>query len=315
MKISVEQYIEAYNKKDDVIGMFKSGVYNFSKNGSYVPDPYVGFRLREIRSRYLNISKTYRRLSMQISKKHSIENQKIFFYGGSVMFGYYSTSDETTIPGLISATNDKLHTYNYALPAATLSQNFSHYVNKVLVETNDLNKRHKVVCLIGYNEFLSSYRYKLKYGTPVVSTHNALWGPSKIGQFLYKIPGYKFRLGEPKMENFNLTNLVNDTIKTIEVFNSTVEAFGGEFILFIQPSLSTARKEKIGIEIQQETDMQFFKYYQEFNASLIRYFTKKSNIHNLTSIFDRCRFQIYLDQIHIGTKGNEIIAKEILARI
>ena len=131
MNYNYDLYKHAYDLDDDITGMFESGIYNFSSNGTYQPDPYVGFSLRNIRSPYLNIIQRYKRETLR-NVNHKKSKSKVFLYGGSVMFGYYSVSDIKTIPGYMSILKKDLQITNFALPAATIVQNFSHYVNKVI---------------------------------------------------------------------------------------------------------------------------------------------------------------------------------------
>jgi len=311
MKFNPDLFKSAYDFDDDITGMFKSGIYGFSSNGTYQPDPHVGFSLRNVKSPYLNILERYKRETyrdIEIKKYKS----RAYFYGGSVMFGYCSVSDIKTIPGYISILNKDVQITNFALPATTIVQNFSHYVNKVINTFNTFRENHYVSCLIGYNEFILSYRRNLKYGVPAISIHESVWGPAKIGQVLFRLPSYKMRLNEVAKEEFELNRLVGQVVNSIEVFRKVVEDFGGNFSVFLQPCLSGREKILCGRELDLVPDNEFTSNYLKFIEAINTHFENQNIIYDLTQLFLSKKFQIYIDQVHLGSKGNKLVAEKIL---
>ena len=91
----VNERFDAYYDKVDI---FSSNVYAHARNNEFVLDPYIGFklkRLKKIIDKKTILKTNY--LGLRAADNFLNEKFDIVFLGGSLVYGAFSPSNDTTI--------------------------------------------------------------------------------------------------------------------------------------------------------------------------------------------------------------------------
>jgi len=301
----------AYDKNAD-LGFFAQQIYAFSSNSNYFPDPYMGFRLIAQKSKYLSILEDGSRSLGSTSISNLYDNKKglLLCYGGSVMFGSYSASDAKTIPGYLGKSENLSKNYeikNLALPGAIIVQNFSHFFNYVYPKLA-YGRKFRIVFLFGFNEFQSMVINNSIYNSPIVGPLQSLLGKSRI---------VKLIKSKSRIKDINSARIATSTkieidslINHAEAFARLISLIGGEAFFYFQPILSRSKKKRIEIEnkfgkLDIENLDYFVSNFRNKNSNYIKF-------RDLSDIFDSVDDQIFIDEVHMGCKGNRLISQCIV---
>ncbi len=251
------------------------------------------------------------------------ENEfRIFVLGGSVLYGLYSTSDETTIPGYLqSFLNDLDNDYDIKVINAGANAHSSFdetYLikNKILEFDPDL-----IIVLDGWNDLAK----------PIIKNPDEYDEMEKLGQYslvirkYYKtIHLYEF-VERVWKKQFSSSNEVMPNIETMQEKGTLWQERWNEIcklskeqnfdvIVTLQPYLGGGNKPLTDWEkrsIEEFTNIAPSSSYHIMKEKITGLNENCSTTKDLTKIFDNQKDLIYFDYVHFGDKGNKILAKEL----
>tara|TARA_B100000963_G_scaffold360234_1_gene390388 strand:- start:13178 stop:14368 length:1191 start_codon:yes stop_codon:yes gene_type:complete len=278
--------------------------------------------------------------------RHTIDqpanfSRRILIFGGSTVWGSGS-SDKNTIPSIIQkkinkGINQKIKVINYGFTTVTINQQLN-LLKSIKIDTNDI-----VIFYDGGNDIFQSMVNENPDGSII--------GYNQSNKFNIFIQNLKFFLSntsntyklmssiKSKFNQNELQNCINEEedesnvlinngfehyISKIKQANKYVINNGAEFFHFLQPSLfykdnkyseyekKIIENSPLGInecKVYQERVNNGYEYFSKnYNTSL-----KNLNSNNLINILDpvQTKEEYYLDNLHISSAGNKIIAEEI----
>ena len=310
-RLDLALYSDAYDPNAD-LGFFDLQIYAFNVRSNYFPDPYVGYKIQVANSKYLTLLKDGSRSIGNLVKSDNQEPEKdlLLCYGGSVMFGCYSASDSRTIPGCLAkleSVTNKFEIKNYGLPGGTILQNFSHFFNYAYPSLRP-GRQFQLVFLFGFNEYRALYHYGLRSSESIVGPFQALLGNTRVARIISKQKRARdinaHRLSSaPDIELGFLINQMN-------VFAKLVSELGGKVNFVFQPTLLRSKKVRHGLENTYQNPKE-----TEFNSFVERFSHEISEHHNfidLSDIFNQIPSQIFIDDVHMGCKGNRLLADSLV---
>lgn len=307
----ISDFSDAYDKNVD-LDFLTQQIYAFNSNDDFFPDPYMGYKIQSKKSKYLTfLEDGSRSIGFSTSTPPDADNRVLLLcYGGSVMFGSYAATDSKTIPAFLGQINPIVDTYeikNYALPGGVITQNFSHFLNYIY-PTLKPGRHFKIIFLFGFNEYQTLYKHGLTYNAPIVSPLQALVGAGWTQRLNNKTHRQKDILSSrisdsPEKELDRLINHIN-------IFSELISQLGGEIELYFQPTLIRSQKIRVARE----------NTYEKLTVSNLDYFVnriregilKSQTFSDLSNIFDNISHQIFVDEAHMGCRGNRLLAKSIL---
>lgn len=244
------------------------------------------------------------------------EQPKVYFFGGSTMWGY-RVPEQETIPSRFAA-DAKVHSVNHGEIGYTAHQSlvlllqllqeghrpslvvFYDGVNDVAIkcETGHTPQSHgeekEIAALLRGSDTPSSFAHYFK---PVVRLANRIGG--QIGKALAVSP-YDCDTNPAKAEAI-AENLVRDW----QFAKLLTESFGGKFVGVLQPVAYLSKTPTGQIKPMPGLERQYQAVYP-----LIKKKLAGGPFHDLTAALDITE-PIYIDYNHITAKGNEIVARAI----
>ena len=208
-----------------------------------------------------------------VEKPNSV--YRIFMLGGSTMFGYGATSDETTIPGYVQ----EFFQNNYeGIDIQVINagiQGADSFAELNLIETKLLNYSPNMIIIYdGWNDLREQN------------------SPSEI----YNNWDSMCKLG--KQNEF-------DVIVALQ----PIAGFGNKALTKQELELS-----KSGTDYDNNPLIDSFEKYNEYTKNLERLENCQTNV-NLRSVFDNETSPIYWDQGHVSDKGNNLVASALQEKI
>ena len=208
-----------------------------------------------------------------VEKPNSV--YRIFLLGGSTMFGYGATSDETTIPGYVQ----EFFQNNYeGIDLQVINagiQGADSFAELNLIETKLLNYSPNMIIIYdGWNDLREQN------------------SPSEI----YNNWDSMCELG--KQNEF-------DVIVALQ----PIAGFGNKALTKQELELS-----KSGTDYDNNLLIDSFEKYNEYTKNLERLENCQTNV-NLRSVFDNETSPIYWDQGHVSDKGNNLVASALQEKI
>jgi len=119
------------------------------------------------------------------------------------------------------------------------------------------------------------------------------------------------KLKKQKNHTPNMSKYLDELCSNINFFNNHNKNL--KIYFFIQPNLITSKKRKTNYENQviQSRQIEKIQFCKNFYTQLNKRTKNISNVFNLENVFDKNEDTIFIDEAHVGDKGNEIIAKKI----
>jgi len=242
--------------------------------------------------------------------------------GGSVMYGVYATSDDTTIPGHLQQLYNEFtgdHNIRVINGGANTHESFAEthlIMNKILDFKPDL-----IIVLDGWNDLV----------TPIKREYNEPTGLEQIEQYslvirkYYKtIQFYEFldRVWTKQFDNEPRKQHSEDTMEEKallwksrwEKVCELGEKENFKVIITLQPLLGVGNKVLTDWELRNVKELTYQNpapSYHIMQNKLEELETKCTAVEDLTSIFDAEDSMIYFDVGHMGDKGNGMIAQKI----
>ena len=265
-----------------------------------------------------------------------------FFLGGSSAFGWYSSSDATTITGYLNALQAEYHFVNAGMPSWNSTQELFRTVHQILKFAPDL-----IMTYDGANDAAILNRYEtlgLDYppGTPETfetlhqmvddlkgggrgwfNLHERLFPTMMRGirKMRWKASAVRDRAGDEAIERG-----VEAYVHNLQVMHDVMSAREGRFVGFFQPIRSMHAN--IPAEHVRKDRLPTFRKFHELAMNRYR---PKFEYHDFTSFFD-AHFEeipsidahsgadvtdstIFVDEVHLHDEGNRLIAEGIIARM
>ena len=254
-------------------------------------------------------------------EKTNDSEYRIFMVGGSVMYGVYATSDDTTIPGYLQQFYNEL-TVDYDIHVINAGANtHESFAETNLVKNKILDlKPDLIIVLDGYNDLYSTVKreYHEPTGLDQIEQYSLV-----IRKYYKTIQFYEFleRVWIKQFDN-EQKNLNDDTIeeKTFlwksrwEEICELGEKENFKVIITLQPILGVGNKVLTDWElrnVKELPDQNPISTYLPMQDQLKDLEKKCTATADLTDIFDDETGLIYFDYAHMGDKGNGIIAQKI----
>jgi lysophospholipase L1-like esterase len=306
----------------DNFDILESKIYSHYRNREWIADPYVGFRLDRIKKTLNNqIIVETNFLGLRSGDNFLKENYDTIYLGGSVIYGAFSTSNETTIPSFYEKISNQ-KTLNAGIGGHILNQHFSFYFN-YLVKLHPKN----LIIVFGFNDMSNCYNgkkyteikldvlqqnYVLKKNLYKDSTKlfcKSIIDFLKLNIISSKI--FKNNSQEKNKPKSKLESYLDDLFFVIELFNNL--KINSNIYFFIQPNLITTNKKLSSYEnnILSNIDPSKIEFCKYFHKKLSNKLISFENVINLENIFDNDEKTIFLDDVHINDLGNQKFAKKI----
>ena len=291
---------------------------------------FIGWRMEKLNFKYTNISGPY---NGRKSKGESLNNS-VWFFGGSTMWGW-GTSDNQTIPSHFNSLTN-IPVYNFAENSWTSRQSLNQLINAI----GDNNNPSVVIFYEGVNDIHQQCRHEIK-SLPAhsreIQIQNALKqlpNTEGITNFIlspYRAIHRKLRIQSPVV-NRSQTKVydcdINEAkarlvaqhlVNNLYTAHALSKSKSFEFYSILQPNLFTTKtnseyfppdkvKENLELEIQyrivyplilKEID-KYCEFDKDFCSSFI----------NGTDWLDGTN-NIFIDFCHINSLGNKVIAQRL----
>jgi lysophospholipase L1-like esterase len=249
---------------------------------------------------------------------NTIDDRKVYFFGGSTMWGIGSPDARSTIPSQFAAAT-KVRSENYGEIGYTAHQSlvqllqmlqaghrpslvvFYDGVNDVAIKCErgltpeSHGQEREIAALLRGSDSPSSFAYYLK---PVMRLAQRV--SSQLSKSLSVSP-YECDT-DPKKAEAIAENLIRDW----QFAKMLTESFGGKFIGVLQPVSYLSKTRLDHLNRPAGLDRQYQTVYPLIREKI----AKGGQFNDLTSALDVDE-KIYIDYNHITPKGNEIVAGKI----
>jgi hypothetical protein len=264
----------------------------------------------------------------EIIKDESSDKIKIFVVGGSTVFGWASSSDNSTIPAYLQKNFDKNSNYNVEVINAGIPNAWS-FTELNLVQQKILQFNPDIIIIYnGWNDVGKSTKSWLNY----FNTNESQQNNSSINNNTIK------RI----LANFKTTTLLRDLNEFVNIkldqnengrahveykkelvdvwFNNlrTVCETGNtnnfDTIIILQPLVGTGERELMKHDktwFKTNTHQEILNSYSLYEEALESLDDNCTLTLNYLDVFDDYDYPVYYDVGHTVDRGNEIIAEKI----
>jgi hypothetical protein len=307
-------------------GFFQEVIAGYSDSVIY--PPFVMSAMDGLRGRYLNVERRRRRTTAAPAGLGPCK--KVFFLGGSTMFGHGAADDET-IPSYVvkHAAQDGVcvDATNLGMPMYVSFQELIR-LEEVLVEGDVPDV---VVFCDGWNDFLYAKERPARYlrsgqhkgDSPIYMVleeqydhHLERWGDLRDvleeNSALYWLTSGKVRLfggRQPESDRSDeggLDRMVKNMTGTARLARALAAHYDFQVLSFVQPTVWT-RKTPSAFE-QAQFDAADVEPYRQFRETLVR-----DGFIDLGDALDEvpATTSLYLDEGHMAGPGNSLVARAI----
>jgi len=287
-------------------------------------EPYVHWKREPFEGTYLNVDENGHRVTVKPVLSDSAK--KVFVFGGSTVWGT-GVMDIHTIPSILQEElGPDFDVYNYGEMGWVAAQEFN-----MLLSLLSKGEIPDIVIFYdgGNDSFASVYSPAIPRDPQNVRNHEEALKTS----YLYRmIQGSTLRKTLRRLtRNVNWDEVVRDSIdvnsmELINLYNHHIkqvqaiaEAYDFEVYFFWQPILlsQSRQMEEYELEFINKTsevrlDAEALIYEKAKEAFSSR---EEEGVFFIGDIFNEVEGPIYMDWIHVGEKGNRIIADEFIHRI
>ncbi len=289
-------------------------------------EPFTGWKTRPYTGKTTNIGDNGLRAVPGNPSEHS-QRKIVRFFGGSTMWGEGS-DDGHTIPGIFSRLNPEFDVYNHG----QLAYNSRQELDALISVYAKSEKTDVVIFYDGVNDAaflcpkeiteLPAHRLVPMYREKLYTGKFAL-----VTELVYKIfmddiinlvqkVTYK-----PSPENSPYDCIQNPEkaeaiaemmIKNWEMAHEIVTERGGEFYAVLQPAAFISNPRTDHLKLDEELGRNFNAIYGRLKEKIAD--RQHPWIIDLSNAFDGDQY-IFIDFCHVSPNGNEIIARNISARV
>ena len=268
---------------------------------------------------------------------NKIEKEKSIMVGSSTTFGVGATSDEKTIPGILS-NKSQYFFYNFGGRAFNGLQE---YVLTTLM-INNLKNTKKILLYSGMNDVYMSYNKSFipTFPGPFYFNKDFLVNmDNKVSSFGQKIKDFLFIIYKKQKENklnlsfpkIKLEEIVFRNIKLWKLFSKSINT---EVIFFLPPFLPWSKEEKSYSKEEKEITAYIKKtggakntsYFNEIEKDynkIVKLFEDNCKKHEIKfydcNVLFRAKAHndkwLFVDKTHLTDYGNELISNFILEKL
>jgi len=281
---------------------------------------FVGWRRYSYEGETINIDD--RGMRRTVDRTPNDANRRIFFFGGSTIWGT-GVSDEFTIPSQFASITNNYQVSNYGEAAYSAHQSLETLI-RLLQEgerpdiavfydgVNDV----KYKCRKKHSWFSHSwedqYGLKIELYDSVLSLDYVL-GPLRQAAIRFKQAVAQRINGDVRTYNCHKNpekakKIAAALVEDWKIAKTLVESHGGRFFAFLQPISYFSRTRLDRIPVSEELKAQFELIYPMIKAHA----DGSQGFHDLTDVFDRDEY-IYVDYAHVSPNGNQYAAERILS--
>ena len=318
---------------------------------NFLYDPYRGFKNPpNFKSTFVNTDKYGRRLSLYKPMDHKAD-LVIGMFGGSTMFGIGAEGDEDTIPGkLQKLINNNCKTNSVKIINNGVGSSNQTQSMIWLIETLGFQKYDYVIFYDFVNETLHAHNelfytsfldhelpprfLTYQYGFYIPPRHKKAkafrftkqfqkTNTYQVSKIIYlKLINILSIQKEQKAINkkeikydrtkAKIKRLIRNYAENMRVINSLGKDYGFVAYFIMQPTLFTKKNlssnEKTIPHLNDKHYINFEKLVYKESKNFLRY---KKNFKDMSNIFDNEKSTIYIDDHHMSSKGNLLVAKKI----
>lgn len=285
---------------------------------------FIGWRTRPFTGETVNVDPVTQIRFTPEPQQPLVSDKKVFFFGGSTMWGRGS-NDAGTIPSQFQKYT-RIKAINYGEGAWIAHQSLNQLIKlyiagerpDIVVFYDGVNEVHQQ-CRSEHPYFSAAYEPKIRellnlkedewayYLRPLVFAANQI--AHDIGLIDKHAKKHQYNCDvDVKKADLISTQLVVDW----KIAKQIVESYGGKFYSFLQPVAYTSktRLDHIADDLDKVLGDQYLLLYP-----LIRQKMKAEGIGvDLSRAFDRDEY-IFIDYCHVSPNGNDLVAKAIADQI
>jgi lysophospholipase L1-like esterase len=298
------------------------------------PSPYEPFRvwgLKESHGKYFNVDKTgmgtLRRTANPVQPGcQGRPARKVWVFGGSTVYGY-GVPDFATLPSYLSqklnaGSGNCVEVFNLGVDGYNTNQ-------EVVYLTQNLKAGGRPDAVVFYDGFNDAYVGAIEPGNPAAhwfykevrarQQNTVINWPTlfKKSYFLAIMGRLSARLHPrpPVPSGQDSAARVRGTLDNYEsnlrLARLLAGAYGFQVYFFWQPYVLYGNKPLVPFERSLDEDKEFYAVYKEAD----RRATATGNFIFLGRIFDQVKEPLYIDTVHLGPRGDEIVAGAVAAKI
>ncbi len=295
--------------------------------------PYVYWRTKPYRGKYLNIDEAGIRRTWNRTASPTPGQLKVFMFGGSAMWGW-GARDDFTIPSLVS----KMLTTQLDSGAWVMNFGEAGYVSTqeviaLMLELRKGNVPDVVVFLDGVNDAFSAYQNGVA-GIPENESHRVAefnsrehihWRHAIKRLALYRLTA---RLHRPRggPERFAprdgrstealASEVVEMYLRNVSLVGALAQRYSFRAIFCWQPTVFTKKQlsqqerqwyEDEAVFIGPESRASFHKVNEVFRERIRT--SGIDNVYDFSGVFDEVQSTVFIDTMHITEAANERIAE------
>ncbi len=303
-------------------------------------EPYYHWRRNELVGKYINTSATGVRRTTGMGAAQA--DKKLFMFGGSTMWGT-GVPDDQTIPSFVqSLLRSRYEVINYGETAYVAAQELNYLLHQLALG----NIPDAVVFYDGVNDgFAGAYspaiprdphylRFSEGQERRLASELFARSGYWRVVESMrFRLDRFFNRSGGPPGANYDSWDakigpkIGENSQAVVQMYEAHIaqvkalaEAYGFKAYFFWQPHLLTLTRNNPNAyearAIEQESPVLTESQRQIYLVAKQRLSGRQDEeIHFFGNLFDDTDEAIYIDWIHLGPRGNQLVAKEILRLI
>ena len=320
--------------KDTLLPIIKKGVntftsphlnqgmwQEFNQVNKFEHFSHILHRRKPFKGEFINITEDRNRVTINPSINDSSKLKKIWFFGGSTMWGTGSENDSLTIPSLsVKLLNqiDSTHDYfgvNFGESGFNSTMEFIQFIMALRIEKPDI-----VIFLDGVNDCMNAYINGFPDAEPNYHTNKYILENKKdpdysISKIINILKRFKiiesFRSKKFYEKNTNLEESVAKVLTSNwKLINDLCLINDIEFYTFLQPNAFTG---DYGKKYSYGNEKNNF-YKETYNFIKIKN-SNKTYFHDISNIMPLDYKYFYDNWCHTNSKGNKIIANKIVEKI
>jgi lysophospholipase L1-like esterase len=290
--------------------------------------PYIIWRFNGLRGEYINTDK--RGIRDTIPGYKSKISKKIFFFGGSTMWGV-GVDDGNTIPSIVSRYLNKggnpcFEVINFGRVGYVSTQELIQLILEIQNGNipdivifydgiNDIYASAFSPGIASYHENYSQIKNRMEAGGLIKT---AVYNSRFLELVEYVKNRFEKKADRPDAnEAARVEGAINVYSANLKLAQGLSEKYGFKFIAFWQPIISdggkklTEYEEIEKVKIGAKLSRLYAKAYEDINKRRfddIKFF-------NLSCIFRNENDDIFIDFAHLADKGNLMVAKKIIEQI
>ena len=282
---------------------------------------HILHRRRPFKGKFINITKDRNRVTINPLINDSTKLKKIWFFGGSTMWGTGSENDSLTIPSLsvkilnqIDSTNDYFGV-NFGESGFNSTMEFIQFIIALRIEKPDI-----VIFLDGVNDCMNAYINGLPDAEPNYYINKNILENKKdpdysVSKIIYILKRFKilesYRSTKFYGKNTNLERSVAKVLTSNwKLINDLCLINDIDFYTFLQPNAFTG---DYGEKYSNSSETSSF-YKETYNYVKLKN-SNKTYFYDISNIMPLDYKYFYDDWCHTTSKGNKIIANKIVEQI